>query len=184
MEVLALLAILFILGLVWSIGTINRLNRLKMLVREAWAQVDVALKRRYDLIPNLVETVRASSNHESELLERLIQARNEAVGSGGGAATRLPLETAFVSALNGLWRHVETYPNLRSNENFLSLQRELANTEDRIAAARRFYNANVRDYNIAQEQFPSALFAAGHEKAEFFEIDEMAARQPVSIKPF
>lgn len=166
------------------VSTVNRLTRLKNLVQESWSQVDVALKRRYDLIPNLVETVKGATNHESETLERLIEARNQAVGRSSSAASAVPVEAALVTALNGVWRHAEAYPVLRSNANFLALQEELANTEDRIAAARRFYNANVRDYNIAQEQFPASLLSAGHKRVEFFEVDDPMIRRPVSVSSF
>lgn len=158
--------------LIWVIGTINRLTRLKMVVRESWAQVDVVLKRRYDLIPNLVETCRAYAAHERDVLERVVEARNRAAHSSGNAAE----ENAMVASVNRLLVRVEAYPALRSNQNFLELQQELANTEDRIAAARRFYNANVRDYNTALEQFPTSLFAGGHTAANFFEIDDVAIR--------
>ena len=182
MEIVIVIAVFAAILLLWIIGIVNRLTRLRHLVKEAWAQVDVALKRRYDLVPNLVETVKAYAAHERETLDRLVQARNEAAGAHGGATAHIPLETAFVGALNGLLMRAEAYPDLRSSENFLSLQRELANTEDRIAAARRFYNANVRDYNTAIEQFPASLFAAGHKPADFFEIDDVAVRQNPSVR--
>lgn len=172
--VYAVLAIGFAI-LVYVISTVNRLTRLRNLVRESWSQVDVALKRRYDLIPNLVETVKAFAAHERDTLDRVISARNQIATSATGGA-RVREESALVAALNGLLVRAEAYPQLRSSENFLKLQEELANTEDRIAAARRFYNANVRDYNIAQEQFPASLLASGHSPAEFFEIDDVAAR--------
>lgn len=181
MEILIVFGVVALILIFWVIGITNRLTRLKNLVRESWAQVDVALKRRYDLVPNLVETVRAYAAHERDTLERVIEARNQAVAVQGDAHVQIPAEAALVSAMNGLLTRAEAYPELRSNQNFLSLQRELANTEDRIAAARRFYNANVRDYNIAQEQFPSSLFAAGHKPADFFEIDDLAVRQNVKV---
>ena len=181
MEIVIVFGVIALILVFWVIGIVNRLTRLKNLVKESWAQMDVALKRRYDLVPNLVETVRAYAAHERDTLERVIEARNQAAATQGDAHVQIPAEAALVSALNGLLTRAEAYPELRSNENFLSLQRELANTEDRIAAARRFYNANVRDYNIAQEQFPSSLFAAGHKPADFFEIDDLAVRQPVKV---
>ncbi|MGV3615862.1 MAG: LemA family protein [Fimbriimonas sp.] len=182
MEILIVFGVIALILILWVIGIVNRLTRLKNLVKESWAQMDVALKRRYDLVPNLVETVRAYAAHERDTLERVIAARNQAVNVQGDAHAQIPAEAVFVSALNGLLTRAEAYPQLRSNENFLSLQRELANTEDRIAAARRFYNANVRDYNTAQEQFPSSLFAAGHKPADFFEIDDVSVRQTPEIK--
>ena len=164
--------------LMWVIGTLNRLTRLKLLVKESWAQVDVALKRRYDLIPNLVETCRAYAAHERDVFERVIQARNRAVSAGGHTDE----ENAMVVSVNRMLARAEAYPELRSNEHFLELQRELASTEDRIAAARRFYNANVRDYNTAQEQFPTSLLAGGHSPASFFEVEEVAVRQPAAVQ--
>ncbi|AIE86387.1 LemA family protein [Fimbriimonas ginsengisoli] len=162
-----------LLILMWVVGTINRLTRLKNLVRESWAQVDVQLKRRYDLIPNLVETCRAYAAHERDVFERVVNARNQALQSGGNARD----ENALVQSVNGMLARVEAYPELRSNANFLELQRELSNTEDRIAASRRFFNANVRDYNIAIEQFPGSLLAGGHTKAEFFEVESVSVRE-------
>jgi LemA protein len=181
MEFLIVFGILGLVLILWVIGIVNRLTHLKNTVKESWAQVDVALKRRYDLIPNLVETVRGYAAHERETLERVIEARNQAVSTQGDAHVQIPAEAALVSAMNGLLTRAEAYPELRSNQNFLSLQRELANTEDRIAAARRFYNANVRDYNTAQEQFPASLFAAGHKPADFFEVEDLAVRQAIKV---
>jgi LemA protein len=172
-----ILAVLFMV-LVMSIGCINKLARLKHLVRESWAQVDVALKRRYDLIPNLVETCRAIAQHEQDLFKRVVEARNRAMAAQGPHVAE---ESALVASLNGLLTRVEAYPELRSSANFLELQQELANTEDRIAAARRFYNANVRDYNTAQEQFPASMFRAGHREADYFEIEQLEIRNMPSV---
>jgi LemA protein len=168
-----LLVVLF-----WAVGIVNRLTRLKNLVRESWAQVDVQLKRRYDLIPNLVETCRAYATHERDTLERVVQARNAALQAGGQASE----ENDLVRSVNGLLARAEAYPELRSNTNFLELQRELANTEDRIAAARRFYNANVSEYNIAIEQFPSSMFAGGNQPAQFFEVESLAVREAPTVR--
>ncbi|MEZ0326257.1 MAG: LemA family protein [Fimbriimonas sp.] len=159
-----------------AIAAGNKLARLKQLVRESWAQLDVALKRRYDLIPNLVEVCKAYAAHEMEVFERVVEARKKAIMVEGSAAKHLSSETALVASLNGMLAKVEAYPELKSNQNFLELQHELANTEDRIAAARRFYNANVRDYNTAQEQFPTSLFSSGHKLAEYFEIEDVQVR--------
>jgi len=158
--------------LMWVIGTVNRFTHLRNVVRESWAQVDVALKRRYDLIPNLVETVKGYASHEREVLERVVEARGRAMAAGGQADA----ETNLARSVNGLLARAEAYPDLRSSGNFLELQRELANTEDRIAAARRFYNANVRDYNTALEQFPGSLLAGSHKPADFFEVDSVTVR--------
>lgn len=158
--------------LLWVVSTMNRLVRLRNLVRESWAQVDVQLKRRYDLVPNLVETVKGYATYERETLERVVAARDRAVHAGGNAAA----ENELVSGVNRLLARAEAYPDLKASANFLELQHELANTEDRIAAARRFYNANVRDYNIAQEQFPTSLLAGGHKPAAFFEVESVDVR--------
>ncbi|HSI73785.1 MAG TPA: LemA family protein [Fimbriimonas sp.] len=170
-----------LLMMVVAIGAVNKLARLKHLVRESWAQVDVALKRRYDLIPNLVEVCRAYAQHETETLERVIEARNRAMAVSGSASAHVPEEMALVASLNGLFARAEAYPQLKSSENFLLLQQELADTEDRIAAARRFYNANVRDYNTSQEQFPSSLFRGGHREADYFEIEQVEVRNAPPI---
>lgn len=175
--IIGVFAILLII-LLWVIGTANRLTRLKMLVRESWSQVDVVLKRRYDLIPNLVETCRAYAAHERDTFEKVIAARNQAASHSGDVSA----ENAMILSLNKMLARVEAYPDLKSSANFLELQRELSNTEDRIAAARRFYNANVRDYNTAMEQFPASLVAGGHSPAPFFEIEDVAIRQAVAVK--
>lgn len=172
---------LILIIFLWMVTTYNRLKRLQLLVRESWSQVDVALKRRYDLVPNLVETVKAYAAHEQQTLERVIEARNRAI-SADGANAQIPAEAALVGALNGLFMRAEAYPNLRASENFLALQQELANTEDRIAAARRFYNSNVRDYNIIQEQFPSSLMASGHSPAQFFEVESLEMRAAPQVR--
>ena len=160
----------------YVISVVNRLARLKHLVRESWAQVDVALKRRYDLVPNLVETCKAYAAHETDLFTRVVEARNRAMAGGEAVAAHASQEAVLVASLNGLLARVEAYPQLKSSTNFLELQQELGNTEDRIAAARRFYNANVRDYNTALEQFPSSLFAGGHRSADYFEVEAVEVR--------
>jgi LemA protein len=172
---LAIILLVLVLTVV-AIAAVNKLARLKHLVRESWAQVDVALKRRYDLIPNLVEVCKAYAAHERDVFERVVDARNRAMLAEASAAGHLPVENALVASLNGLFSRVEAYPELKSNQNFLELQQELSNTEDRIAAARRFYNANVRDYNTAQEQFPTSVFSGGHKPADYFEIEEVEIR--------
>ncbi len=167
--------------LLWTIGTMNRLTRLHNLVKESWSQVDVALKRRYDLIPNLVETCKAFASHERETFERVIEARNRAMSNHGSAADQARDESALVGSVRGLLARAESNPQLRSSEHFLELQRELANTEDRIAAARRFYNSNVRDYNVAIEQFPASLVAGERKPVEFFEADSLEVRMPAGV---
>lgn len=170
--------------LLWFVVTLNRFVRLKTLIRESWANVDVALKRRYDLIPNLVETVKGYAAHEREALARVVEARNRAVASTGPVGQQAEDENQLVRSVNQLLARAEAYPQLRASESFLALQRELVNTEDRIAAARRFYNANVREYNVLGQQFPSMLVGgmAGFVPADFFEVDDIAIRAAPQVK--
>jgi len=169
---------LFILVVIWAIY--NGLVKLRYQVRESWSNVDTELKRRYDLIPNLVETVKGYAAHERGVLEEVARLRATAVASTGSPASQAADENRLVQGLRQLFVVVERYPELKANQNFLALQRELSNTEDRIQAARRFYNANVRDYNVRCEQFPSNLVAgAAHFKPEeFFEIEPVEAAAP------
>jgi LemA protein len=172
---LIFVAVGVILVLVWVISTMNRFARLRHLIFESWANIDVALKRRYDLIPNLVETVKGYTAHERDTLERIVQARTRAMAARGDE--KIEQEREFVRSLNILFAHVEDYPELRSSGHFLQLQNELVNTEDRIAAARRFYNANVREYNTLLESFPASLLAGGQAPRMYFEVDDLAVRQ-------
>jgi LemA protein len=168
------------LALLFAIGTYNGLVRLRQHVRESWSAIDTELRRRYDLIPNLVETVKGYAAHERETLDAVIQARTRAVGSTGSPHQQAADETPLVQALGRLFAVAEAYPDLKANANFIELQRELQNTEDRIQAARRFYNANVRELNTRVEVFPSNLIAGtfGFKKEEFFEIEELARQVP------
>ena len=160
------------------IVTYNVLIRLRNHVRESWSGIDTELKRRYDLIPNLVETVKGYAQHERELFERVTEARNRALASNGSPASQARDENAFVATLRSLFAVVENYPDLKASQNFLKLQEELANTEDRIQAVRRFYNGNVRDYNNRIEVVPSNLVARlfGFQMEEFFEIENVSER--------
>ncbi len=133
--------------LLWPIGTYNGLVRIRQHVRESWSGIDVELKRRYELIPNLVATVKGYAEHEKDVFERVVRARQAAVDSTGSPASQAKDENELVGSLRSLFAVVESYPDLKANEQFLNLQEELANTEDRIAAARRFFNGNVRDLN-------------------------------------
>jgi LemA protein len=167
-----------ILLMIW--GMYNGLVKLRYQVRESWSDVDTELKRRYDLIPNLVETVKGYAKHEREVLEEVARLRSAAVASTGSPASQAADENKLVQGLRQLFIVVERYPELKANQNFLALQRELSNTEDRIQAARRFYNANVRDYNIRCEQFPSNVIAGffTFKPEEFFEIEPVEASAP------
>ena len=170
--------------LLYGIGTYNKLVRLRQHVSESWSAIDTELKRRYDLIPNLVKTVKGYASHERETLQAVIDARAKAVASTGIAAEQARDENVLVGALRQLFAVVEAYPNLKANENFLQLQEELTVTEDRVQAARRFYNANVRDLNMRIEVFPSNLIASifAFQREPFFEIDD--AERAVPQVPF
>jgi LemA protein len=172
-------------ALIWFVATLNRFIRLRNLIDESWSNVDVVLRRRYDLIPNLVETVKGYAKHEKEALAEVVAARDRAIASTGRVGQQAHDENRLVRSVNHLFARAEAYPQLEASQNFLQLQRELVNTEDRIAAARRFYNANVREHNTLVEQFPSMMVARmmGRQGEEFFEIESLAIRQapPVSL---
>jgi len=159
----------------------NRIVRLNQHVKESWAGIDSELKRRYDLIPNLVETVRGYASHEKETLENVVAARNQAVSSTGAPSAQAGDENALIGSLRSLFVVVEKYPDLKANTQFQQLQKELANTETNISQARRFYNANVREFNTAVQTFPTSLFAKmfGYTEAQYFEIEEGARATPV-----
>ncbi|HSK34550.1 MAG TPA: LemA family protein [Propionicimonas sp.] len=168
----------------YAVSLYNGFVRSRNLIQESWRQIDVELNRRYDLIPNLVETVRAYAAHERNTLEGITRLRNQAAALAQGAHGEVTQERAQVEeqlsgAVRNLLVSVEAYPDLKSNVNFLELQRELTATEDRIAAGRRFYNANVRNYNTQVESFPSNVLAGmfKFEKATYFEVNEAAVRQ-------
>lgn len=169
--------------ILWLIGTYNRFASLRNTIRESWSGVDVALKRRYDLIPNLVETVKGYAAHEREVFQEVTEARERALSSFGDVASQAADENILVRSLQRLFARVEAYPELKASEQFLALQRELANTEDRIAAARRFYNANVKAYNTALESFPSGMIgrSAGHVPSPYFGVEDIGVRQPVPV---
>jgi len=156
-----------------AIGVYNKLIDLKNKVKEAASDIDVQLKRRYDLIPNLVETVKGAKNFEQETLEKVIKARQQAVDISGLGADKAAAENMLSGALRQLFAVSEAYPDLKSNQNFLALQEEITNTEDRILASRRFYNSVVQDYNTTQDQFPAVLFKglASAAPAQFFELE-------------
>ncbi len=163
---------------IWWFAMHNKFARLRNHIRESWSNVDVALKRRYDLIPNLVDTVRTYAAHERQTLEGVVEARNRALAAVGPIAEQAHEENELVHSVNRLLAVAEGYPNLKASQNFLALQAELINTEDRIAAARRFYNANVREFNTLRESFPSSVVAGAMNlpPAEFFEVDSLSFR--------
>ena len=161
----------------------NGLVRAKQHVKESWAQIDTELRRRYDLIPNLVETVKGYAKHEQETLNLAIKCRNQAHANTGSPENQARDENEMVRAVGRLLAIAETYPDLKADRHYLELQHELANTEDRIQRVRRFYNGNVREMNTKVQVFPTNLFASlfGFKLAEYFEIDP-AIRQPVDVK--
>lgn len=171
--------------LLWYIVTRNRFVRLQNMMRESWSNIDVLLKRRYDLIPNLVETVKGYASHEQQVFEAVAKAREQAVADVGSVGHQAQTESELVRALNQLLVRVEAYPELKASVHYLALQNELTNTEDRIAAARRFFNANVRDFNLLLESFPSAMVGSsmGLRPAEFFEIEELHVRLAPTVAP-
>ncbi|MBI5134837.1 LemA family protein [Candidatus Uhrbacteria bacterium] len=179
--------VLILIG-VWMVGMYNGLVRARMQVKEAWSDIDVQLKRRYDLIPNLVETVKGYAAHEKETLERVIQARNSAMQvhdkKGATPEDMAQSENMLTGALKSIFALSEAYPDLKANTNFLKLQDELSDTENKIQAARRFYNGNVRDYNTAIQTFPTNTMAGmfGFSEEKFFEIEDAKQRENVKVK--
>ena len=174
---IVLAAIVAITGL-WAVVTYNGFVRLRNLVQESWRQIDVELKRRHDLIPNLVETVKGYAAHEKGVFEEVARARSAAITPGSGPAEQAQQENVLTQALGKLFAVAEAYPDLKASQNFMALQTELTNTEDRIAAGRRFYNANVRTLNTKVESFPSNVIAGafGFVRAEYFETEDLAVR--------
>lgn len=172
-----------IVFIVWLVASYNGFVRLINRAKEAWADIDVQLKRRYDLIPNLVETVKGYATHESSAFENVTKARAMAMGAQT-VDEHGKAENMLTGALKSIFAISEAYPDLKANENFLQLQKELADTEDKIQAARRFYNTQVRDLNIGIESFPGNIIAGVFKftKMEFFELEEIAARNPVAVK--
>ena len=179
---------ILVLIVLYAVIAFNGFVTLKNRAQEAWADIEVQLKRRYDLIPNLVNTVKGYASHESGTLEKVIAARNQAVATMSGTATteqKAQAENMLSGTLKSLFALSESYPDLKANQNFMELQRELSDTENKIQAARRFYNSNVRDLNIKIEQFPGNLIANAFafKKMDLFDIpDGDAAQNPVEVK--
>lgn len=179
--VLVFLGIIVLIA-VYVIAQYNGLVKVRNRIENGWAQIDVQLKRRYDLIPNLVETVKAYASHEKATLDAVIQARTSAM-SASGTAGRAQAENGLSGTLKSLFALSEAYPDLKANQNFLSLQEELTGTEDKIAYARQYYNDEVRSYNTKIQSFPTNILANMFKfmRREYFEADE-AGRGPVSVK--
>ncbi|PKM91644.1 hypothetical protein CVU82_00320 [Candidatus Falkowbacteria bacterium HGW-Falkowbacteria-1] len=180
-----ILGILFVL-VVAVISMYNGLIRLKNRVDEAWSDIDVQLKRRYDLIPNLIEIVKGYASHEKETFEKVVQARSNAMSlqNSDNVEEKLQAENALSSTLKSIFALSENYPDLKANQNFLELQRELADTENKIQASRRFYNGNVRDFNTKLQIFPTNMIAKqlGFSSRKFFEIEEAAQKENIQVK--
>jgi len=182
MVLLWIVLIVVILIILWLIGTFNGLIMARNRASEAWADIEVQLKRRYDLIPNLVGTVKGYAVHERELFEKITQARTMAMGAKT-MTEHTQAESALSGTLKSLFAVAENYPNLKANENFLELQRELVDAEDKIQAARRFYNTNVRDFNTKVQIFPNNLVAGWLKftAREFFEMKESKEKESIKV---
>src|SRR3990167_2820168 len=174
---------LVVLFLLWLVATYNSLVTLKNRTDEASSDIDVQTKRRYDLIPNLVEAVKGITKQEQTVFIKVTEARTAAM-SAQGMADKAQKENMLSETLKSLFAVSENYPDLKSSQNYLQLQTELTDTEDKIQASRRFYNANVRDINIKIEQFPTSIFAGmlGYAKREFFETANQAEKEPVKVE--
>jgi len=180
MEVLILVGIIILLPFIYVILTYNTLVALRNHIRDSWSNIDTELKRRYDLIPNLVATVKGYAAHEKEIFERVTQIRARCMAQQGAAHEQAVSENELVGALKKLLAVVENYPQLKADQHFLELQQELVNTEDRIQAARRFFNGNVRDYRNKCETFPSSIIAGafGFEKKDYFNVQSSVREVP------
>ena len=184
MDILTIILIVLGLVVLWIIFAYNSFVRLINRTKEAWADIEVQLKRRYDLIPNLVNTVKGYATHESSVFENVTKARSLAMGAGS-LSDKAGAENMLTGALKSVFAISEAYPELKANQNFLALQSELSDTENKIQAARRFYNSNVRDLNISIESFPNNVIASTFKfsKMELFDLaDNDIAQNPVEVK--
>lgn len=174
------IAAVVLLPILYVVLTYNTLVALRNHIRDAWANIDTELKRRYELIPNLVATVKGYAAHEREIFERITQLRAQCMGNRGNPSQQAADENQLVAALQKMLLVVENYPKLKADRNFLELQKELVNTEDRIQAARRFFNGNVRDYRNKCETFPSNLIAGsfGFQPQDYFNVDSAVREVP------
>lgn len=184
METLLLILVVVLIAVaLWFVAVYNGLIKLKVRTNEAWSDIDVQLKRRYDLIPNLINTVKGYATHERELFEKVTQARANAMNAQNPEA-KAGAENMLSGALKSLFAVSENYPQLRANENFLELQRELSDTENKIQASRRFYNGNVRDLNTKILVFPDSIVAGilNIQKREFFEIEDVKEKETPKVQ--
>ena len=178
------LVVLLVVLVIWLVGMYNTLVRWRNRVKNGWAQIDVQLKRRYDLIPNLVNTVKGYATHEKETFENVTKARNMAMGEGGGVAKQAKAENFLTQTLKSLFAVVENYPQLKANENFKALQEELTSTENKISFARQFYNDCAMKYNIKIESVPTNIVAAmfHFKQEELFELEVAAEREAPKVE--
>lgn len=178
-----IIIVIFVLLIIWLISIYNNLIRWRNRTKESWADIDVQLKRRYNLIPNLVKAVKSYVQHEKDVFIKVTEARTKAMETEN-PKEKAEAEKSLSGALKSLFAVAENYPQLRSSENFQKLQDELTDTENKIQAARRFYNSNVRDFNIKQEVFPTNLVAKalGFKKAEFFELEKEEERSVPKVE--
>jgi LemA protein len=183
MAILYIIIAVIVIAFFWVIGVFNGLIRLKNRTDEAWSDIDVQLKRRHDLIPNLIETVKGYAAHEKQAFESVTNARAKAI-SAQGIGEKAKAEDTLSGTLKTLFAVAEAYPELKANTNFLQLQTELADTENKIQAARRFYNGNVRDINIRIESFPANIVAGmlNFQKRDFFEVENAADKEVPQVK--
>jgi len=179
MWVILIVVAILIVVLLWFIAIYNRFIFLRNGIQAAWAQIDVQLKRRYDLVPNLVETVKGYAKHERELFERVTEARARAIAAGS-VGEQSQAENMLTSALRSLFAVAENYPELKASQNFLKLQEELSDIENRIAYARQHYNDVVQTYNTSRQQFPASVVASlfAFPPSEYFEVEELAREVP------
>ena len=178
--VLVIFAVIGLFLLIFVVSTYNGLVTLRNHIREAWSNIDTELKRRYDLIPNLVETVKGYAEHERETLEAVVKLRNQCAADHSDIASQARDEQQLVAGLQKLLAVAEAYPNLKADTQFTKLQKELVNTEDRIQAARRFFNGNVRDYRNRCQTFPSSIIASmfGFQPESYFSVDPSVREVP------
>lgn len=179
MEILLIILVLVVIAGLWLMTVFNGLVRLRNRVQEAWSDIDVQLKRRYDLIPNLINTVKGYAKHESSVFENVTKARSQAM-QAGTPAEQAEAENMLTGALKSLFAVSEAYPDLKASDNFMNLQQELTDTENKIKSSRRFYNGQVRDFNTKIEIFPNNIIAGmlGFVKSEFFEAGEEEKATP------
>lgn len=186
MSSLTIILIIVAIAIIWFVAIYNRFVSLKNRTQEAWSDIDVQLKRRYDLIPNLVSTVKGYASHESSAFEKVSDARARALGAeaSGDRKGIAEAENMLTGALKSVFAIAEAYPELKANTNFLALQQELSDTENKIQAARRFYNTNVMELNTKIDSFPSNIVARmfAFKEAELFQLEDAAARNPVEVK--